>query len=198
MTSQPPRRLDTPPDGIRPAVNSPHFGEPRHLRVGSQDERGERLSEPDPKVLSDSAEELLQRVDDDHISKPPRPAGEIRPVAGSRPNLATSSRSNRGIASRSPGSNESVAENVRPRRQDWLSLHATDLIERIQDWSETVDSREAILNARSAQQDRRERQFRIQQQDLACELSERKRSIERLRRELESQARRMAFLDANS
>lgn len=81
-------------------------------------------------------------------------------------------------------------------RHRWLRLHASDLIDRIQHWSDSIDSRESSLNARSAQQDRRERQFRLKQQDLAVELDEQRRSIERLRLELETQTRRLAFLDS--
>ena len=43
--------------------------------------------------------------------------------------------------------------------------------------------------------DLRERKFRLHQQDVAIELAEQKRSIDRLRREIEAQARRLAFGD---
>lgn len=80
------------------------------------------------------------------------------------------------------------------RRQDWLRLHGTDLVDRLQAWATDLDAREAQLNARSSLQDHRERRFRLHQQDVATELAEQQRSIGRLRNELEAQARRLAFL----
>ncbi len=78
---------------------------------------------------------------------------------------------------------------------DWLRLHATDLIDRLQSWASDLDARESQLNARASLQDHRERCFRLQQQDVATELAEQQRSIERLRQESEAQARRLAFAD---
>ncbi|TWU56244.1 hypothetical protein [Rubripirellula reticaptiva] len=77
--------------------------------------------------------------------------------------------------------------------QEWLKLQATDLIDRLQAWAADLDAREAQLNVRASVQDHRERQFRMVQQDAVTELAEQKRSAERLRTELQSQARRMAF-----
>lgn len=87
------------------------------------------------------------------------------------------------------------ASSLGRQRQEWLQLHAVDLITRIQEWSESVDSREAHLNARSAQQDLRERVFRLRKNDLAFELSEQRRSIEQLKQELATLARRLSFAD---
>lgn len=80
-----------------------------------------------------------------------------------------------------------------PSQDEWLRLHAIDLIGRLQDWSADLDSREAQLNSRTSIQEQRERSFRLRQQDLATELAEQQRSVERLRREIEAQARRLAF-----
>lgn len=44
--------------------------------------------------------------------------------------------------------------------EGWLSLHAADLIRRIQSWSEDLSERESQLMARIALQERRERRFR--------------------------------------
>lgn len=76
----------------------------------------------------------------------------------------------------------------------WLRLHASDLVDRLQSWASDLDAREAQLNARSSLQDHRERRFRLHQQDVSTELAEQQRAIERLRREVEAQARRLAFL----
>jgi hypothetical protein len=78
---------------------------------------------------------------------------------------------------------------------DWLRLHAGELVDRLQAWATDLDAREAQLNARTSLQDHRERRFRLQQQDAATELAEQQRSIERLRVEIETQARRLAFQD---
>ncbi|QDT02971.1 hypothetical protein K227x_13500 [Rubripirellula lacrimiformis] len=77
--------------------------------------------------------------------------------------------------------------------QRWLRLHASDLIDRLQTWSADLDAREAQLNVRDSLQDHRERQFRLLQQDAAAELSEQQRAIDRIRSEINAQARRMAF-----
>lgn len=91
----------------------------------------------------------------------------------------------------------SPAESLGPEtdRDAWLGLQSTDLIRRLQHWSDELGAREAQLNVRASLQDNRERQFRLQQQDAAASLAEQQRSIERLRAELESQARRLAFRD---
>ena len=44
--------------------------------------------------------------------------------------------------------------------EDWLSLHATDLIRRIQAWSDALATREMQLNARISLQEQRERKYR--------------------------------------
>ncbi len=43
---------------------------------------------------------------------------------------------------------------------DWLSLHAADLIRRIQDWADELSARESQLTTRMSQQLQRERRFR--------------------------------------
>lgn len=84
-------------------------------------------------------------------------------------------------------------ERAIPDREGWLRLHATDLIDRLQSWASDLDAREAQLNSRTSIQEHRERRFRLRQQDLATELAEQQRSIDRLRLEIEAQARRLAF-----
>ncbi|TWU59184.1 hypothetical protein Poly51_19700 [Rubripirellula tenax] len=76
---------------------------------------------------------------------------------------------------------------------DWLRLHAAELIDHLQAWSMDLDAREAQLNSRSSHQDHRERQFRLIQQDATAELAEKQRAIDRIRTEIHAQARRMAF-----
>ncbi len=78
-------------------------------------------------------------------------------------------------------------------RDDWLRLQARDLIERLQRWSADLDARQAQLNAAMAQQDVRERQFRIRQQESAAELDRQQEAIDALRIQLSAQARRLAF-----
>ena len=80
-------------------------------------------------------------------------------------------------------------------REAWLGLQASDLIGRLQVWADELDAREARLNVQASLQDSRERQFRLRQQDSLADLAEQRRSIERLRIEMEAQARRLAFRD---
>tara|TARA_R110002049_G_scaffold4601_6_gene32907 strand:+ start:119233 stop:119793 length:561 start_codon:yes stop_codon:yes gene_type:complete len=80
-----------------------------------------------------------------------------------------------------------------PLPESWLTLHATDLIDRLASWSEDLDAREAQLNARIAKQDVRERQFRLTQQVAQTEMEEQQRAINRLRKQINDQARRLAF-----
>lgn len=82
-----------------------------------------------------------------------------------------------------------------PLQDDLVHFHASDLIDRLQGWAADLDAREAQLNARSSLQDHRERRFRLNQQDASTEIAEQQRSIERLREEVEAQARRLAFRD---
>jgi hypothetical protein len=91
------------------------------------------------------------------------------------------------------GPRKSAGAAALPTPDEWLRLHAGELVDRLQAWASDLDSREAQLNARTSLQDHRERRFRLQQQDAATELAEQQRSIERLRREIEAQARRLAF-----
>jgi hypothetical protein len=81
-------------------------------------------------------------------------------------------------------------------RDGWLRLHATDLIDRLTDWSDDLDARQAQLNATIAKHERRERQFRLQRQIASVELREQQRSVQRLRERIEAHARRLAFRDA--
>ena len=96
------------------------------------------------------------------------------------------------------GSQENAVSSAQPMggipiQDEWLRLHATDLIDRLRAWASDLDAREAQLNSRTSIQEHRERRFRLRQQDLATELAEQQRSIERLRHEIEAQARRLAF-----
>ena len=77
--------------------------------------------------------------------------------------------------------------------EDWLQLQATDLIERLQKWSAELDAREAQLNAAMAQQDLRERVFRIRRQEFDADLRRQQEEIDALREQLSAQARRLAF-----
>lgn len=78
-------------------------------------------------------------------------------------------------------------------QEDWLRLHAVDLIGRLQAWACDLDAREAQLNSRTSLLEHLERRFRLHQQDRNAELAEQQRSIERLRRDLETQTRQLAF-----
>ena len=87
------------------------------------------------------------------------------------------------------------SDSDRDSRTDWLDLQAEDLIGRLQAWASELDAREAGLNARLAAQDHRERQFRMRQHDHATEMAEQQRVIERIRADLETRARRLAFAE---
>jgi hypothetical protein len=97
------------------------------------------------------------------------------------------------VSSKSDPSTDPASETDLASKEDWLRLHATDLLDRLQTWASDLDAREAQLNARLSVQDHRERRFRIHQHDVATELAEQQRSIERLRAENKAQARRLAF-----
>ena len=85
------------------------------------------------------------------------------------------------------------AETIKDRHEAWLELHAPDLISQLQALSAELDAREAQLNVRASLQDNRERQFRLRQQDALTQQAEQQRAIERLHREVETLARRLAF-----
>ena len=74
-----------------------------------------------------------------------------------------------------------------------LRLHSRDLIDRLQSWEGTLDAREANLNAREAALERRQRQFRTQRHQWIEELAEQRRKLERIRRQIDAHARRLAF-----
>jgi hypothetical protein len=97
-----------------------------------------------------------------------------------------------GSVSANPGSKDLVSGEC---REAWLEFQAADLISRLQTWSDELDTREARLNVQASLQDSRERQFRLRQQDAIRDLTEQQRSMERLRSEIESQVRRLAFRD---
>ena len=58
----------------------------------------------------------------------------------------------------SPGNDGIGSQQVDAK--DWLSLHAVDLIRRIQDWADELSARESQLTTRMSQQQQRERRFR--------------------------------------
>lgn len=86
-----------------------------------------------------------------------------------------------------------LADQLQYREQSWLQLHAIELIERLQAWSEDLDRREAHLNSRTALHEHRERQLRLQHQTSQLELGEMKSILEREVNEVRAAARRIAF-----
>jgi hypothetical protein len=82
-----------------------------------------------------------------------------------------------------------------PHPDEWLQIHAAELIDRLQHWASDLDARESQLNARFAVQDHRERQFRMKQQDIAAEMCEQQRAIERFHREIQIRAERLVIPD---
>ncbi len=94
------------------------------------------------------------------------------------------------------GSVESKSENREEPADEpsaWLHLEAVDLIAKLQQWEAELDAREAQLNVRSAIEEHRERQFRVEQQSAIADLAEQSRAMERIEAELRSRARRLAF-----
>ncbi len=89
--------------------------------------------------------------------------------------------------------NREPTPTILDRQEAWLELQATDLIGQLQTWSAQLDARESQLNVRASLQDSRERQFRLYQQDALVQQAEQQRAIQRLQREIEAQARRLAF-----
>jgi hypothetical protein len=84
-------------------------------------------------------------------------------------------------------------QSIQDRQAGWLKLQAADLISQLQELSTELDAREAQLNVRASLQDSRERQFRLRQQDALTQQAEHQRAIQRLQREIEARARRLAF-----
>lgn len=76
-----------------------------------------------------------------------------------------------------------------------LRLHATELIDRLQEWSRDLDARQSQLNLQSASQDQRERQFRLWTQAREAELQERLRVAEERDKELRESAHRLALAE---
>lgn len=84
--------------------------------------------------------------------------------------------------------------------QDWLRLHASDLIDRLTEWSDNLTVREANLHAQQAMWDRQARRLRLQFQETEWELDEieaqLKRSNDHLadrEHQLRATARRLAL-----
>ncbi|WP_404306795.1 hypothetical protein [Neorhodopirellula lusitana] len=73
----------------------------------------------------------------------------------------------------------------------WLALHATDLIERLTEWSEDLGERESNLNAREAKWERQARRLRMQFQETQMELDDITADLERRTRQLKEQQLRM-------
>ncbi len=85
------------------------------------------------------------------------------------------------------------ADAITRREDDWLRLHASELIERLQAWADDLDRREAHLNSRTALLEHRERQLRLQEQNAQCELVAMKSALQREVNEVRAVARRIAF-----
>jgi uncharacterized membrane protein YccC len=96
---------------------------------------------------------------------------------------------------------EAAASAAKPNRPEhvatdsdhWLQLHATDLIDRLQQTAETLDAREARLHAQIALHERREREFRLWSDSQRQELAELRREAARLRDRLQAEARRLVM-----
>ena len=74
-----------------------------------------------------------------------------------------------------------------------LPEHSEDLISRLQAWSESLDKREAELNARYAMLEHFERTTRMQIQTQSQSLEEQERALVRKRQNLETQLKRAAL-----
>ena len=79
------------------------------------------------------------------------------------------------------------------RREDWLRLHSSELIDRLQSWSDVLDAREASLNAREATLEHRQRQVRTQRRESEDYFAEQQTRLERIRKQVKAHARRLAF-----
>ncbi|MCG8653761.1 MAG: hypothetical protein MI861_28240 [Pirellulales bacterium] len=168
MSSASPHRIDSP------SLAFPHVdraGRPEPQPSGGLDNSS---AAADKKTSADqpAEPENLHRVDGSHQLGSDIPTPDWQPTAAEESRVDPSS------------------------PQQWLQCHAIDLIQKLQQWADDLDAREAQLNWRSAAQDRRERQFRPQQQDLVAEMAEQQRSVQRLQAEAESQARRLAFAES--
>ncbi|MEM9643786.1 MAG: hypothetical protein AAF989_02235 [Planctomycetota bacterium] len=78
-------------------------------------------------------------------------------------------------------------------RDQWLRLHACDLIGRLQEWTDRLDERESSLNIREAQLDQLQRRQRLSKQQVAEEIDSQKRELRRLRAQVATETRRAAF-----
>ena len=155
----------------------------------------------DASVMSDKSivtENSFRRIDRPHAEASSHPAKSASiPSPSSRPTIRQSNSVAQLSTPLSPAKHQvaeqrNACDDFAPQ-ESWLRLHAADLIARLSTWSNDLDSREATLNARVAKQDLRERQFRLLQHDAQIEMDEQQRAIERLRAQMENQARRLAF-----
>ncbi len=132
----------------------------------------------------DSAGPSELRIDPPHRPEPRR-----------RPDSRSTSENGRpvGTAAEDANAEDNGVSDDSTGELAWFHRQTADLVDHLQAWSEDLDAREAQLNGRASSQDQRERQFRLQQSDAANELAEQQRAIERIRAEIQAQARRIAF-----
>lgn len=76
--------------------------------------------------------------------------------------------------------------------EQWLDLHAIDLIDRLTEWSDELSVREANLNAREASWERQARRLRMQFQETQWELDQLAASLNQERLDLIEQHQRLA------
>lgn len=123
-----------------------------------------------------------------------RPTDSVRVASPAVANPSAATPSFRFDPSHAAAANDSpIGDEISADGDAWLRMHATDLVDHLQAWSADLDARESQINLRASMQDHRERQFRLLQQDAIAEMAEQQRAIDRLRSEIQAQARRMAF-----
>ena len=160
----------------------PGDGKPRDEKPGDA-QTGDAKPRDRGHATGGTAANPFQRID--------RPHADVGQSATTKvdwnPTVSTADRGSEVIAR--------SAHDVDPHPESWLTLHATDLIDRLTHWADDLDVREAVLNARIAKQETRERQFRLLQQAAQAEMDEQQRAIDRLRAQIQDQARRLVFQD---
>lgn len=74
-----------------------------------------------------------------------------------------------------------------------LEEHSADLISRLQEWSSDLDRRESEINARTAKLEHEERLQRMESQVDAVDRREEVQSLERRRKDLQEEIKRMSL-----
>jgi len=131
---------------------------------------------------------LLRRSDPAHLRRGDAGSHDSSRKSGGDRVLGVTPASSQAV----PAEDASATQNQQGgRHQDWLTLHAADLIRKIQNWADALDSRKIQLDARVLRHEQRERRFRLHCQDFESDLNRQRNAIDQLQQEFASQSRQL-------